>query len=99
MVENENIDDNDSMMLVMEKYEVYVDVANRDQVDDVAVLDDAFAVDTYACYVHVDDDNVTVTEHVVVVVVVVAAAAAAAVVVVVETTMVVVVKALVDNET
>jgi hypothetical protein len=32
MVENKNIDDNDLVILVMEMYEVYVDVGNMDQV-------------------------------------------------------------------
>ncbi len=38
MVENKNIDDNDLVILVMEMYEVYVDVGNMDQVLVVVVV-------------------------------------------------------------
>jgi len=68
MVENENNDDNDSMMLVMEMYEVYVDVEKTDRV--YVVVDDELVVgiDEYDVVV-VDDEEKTI-EHAVVVVVV-----------------------------
>ncbi len=70
MVENENNDDNDSMMLVMEMYEVYVDVEKTDRVYVVVVVVDGelvVGIDEYDVVV-VDDEEKTI-EHAVVVVV------------------------------
>ena len=62
MVENENIDDNDWMMLVMEMYEVYVDVGETDQVFVVVMVvvadDDELAVDIVEYYVVVENEKI-----------------------------------------
>ncbi len=69
MVENENNDDNDSMMFVMEMYEVYVDVEKTDRVYVVVVaVDDELVVGIDEYDVVVDDEEKTI-EHAVVVVV------------------------------
>jgi hypothetical protein len=47
MVENRNIDDSDLVMLVMEMYEVYVDVVKMDQVFVVVAADVVVDINEY----------------------------------------------------
>lgn len=69
LVENENNDDNDSMMLAMEMYEVYVGKKDRVIAAVAVAVDDELVVNTdedYAAVVVVDDDEM-ITAYVVVV--------------------------------